>query len=190
MAQKKTASGSKGSSSREKKGIDSDARQERHRKGVEIFDRAIKNLHKGDLTRAKGQFADVASTYPEQRDLLDRSRCYLAICERQAKASSPDSPRGFEEVVAHGVFSHNQGDYKLAIELLSKAVEMEPKSDHAHYCLAAAFARDGDTLGASRHLTRAVNTNPYNLFLARSDDDFDSLRTDPSLAKLLAEEPP
>ncbi len=189
MAQKKAAPSSKSSSTRKKKTREADESTEHDRKAAEAFGRAVKNMHKGDWSRARTQLEAVIANFPEQRELADRARSYLVVCDRQSTSSVPDSPRAFEEVVARGVFLHNQGEHQKAVELLAKAVEMEPKSDHAHYCLAAAYACEGDTHGASLHLKRAINANSYNLFLAKSDNDFDSLREDPSLAEILAEEP-
>jgi len=189
MAQKKAASGSKGSSTRKKRSREADEALERYNKAVEAFGRAVKNVQKGDWSRARAQLDDVISTYPDQRELVDRARAYAAACDRRTTSPTPAAPQVFEEMVAQGVFYHNLGDYRKAVDLLVKAVEMEPKSDHANYCLAAAYARDGDAAGASRHLKRAINANSYNLFLARSDSDFESLRDDPSLGQIFNEEP-
>jgi tetratricopeptide (TPR) repeat protein len=160
----------------------------RYTKAVDAFERAVKTLHKGDLDRARSQFETIASNYPLETELADRARAHLVACERQLNKGKTFRPKDFESSVTFGVFLHNQGDFQGAVETLAKAVEMNPKSDHAHYCLAAAYARIGDSRGAVRHLKRAIGTDPYNRVLAISDNDFDSVRSDPTLAQILTEE--
>jgi Tfp pilus assembly protein PilF len=187
MAQKKTASRSKSSSPRKKSTRGTGKETERYSKAVEVFERAIKTLHKGDLDKARSHLEAIISDYPAERELTDRAQAYIAICDRKARGGRSYAPKDFESIVSYGVFLHNRGDYQGAVDSLSKAVEMKPKSDHAHYCLAAAYARIGDSRGATRHLKRAISTDPYNRVLARTDDDFDSIRNDPTLNQILAE---
>lgn len=187
MPQKKTAARSKSASSRKKPGRGTKD-SEQYAKAVEAFERAVKNLRKGDFEKARSQFDSVASGFPEERELADRARMYLNICDRRLQSGRTYSPKDFESTVAYGVFLHNRGDFDKAAEHLAKAVEMNPKSDHAQYCLAACYARIGDSRGATRHLKRAINVDPYNRVLALSDADFDALRSDPNLSQMLTVE--
>jgi tetratricopeptide (TPR) repeat protein len=188
MAKKKAASRPKKASSRKKASRSAGEGSERYNKGVEAFERAVKTLHKGEFDKARGHFETVLSGFPEERELADRAHSFIAICDRKSQANQNYTPKGFESTVTYGVFLHNKGDYQSAVHSLEKAVEMDPRNDHAHYCLAASYARSGDARGATRHLKRAISTDPYNRVLARSDADFDSLRNDPALTQLLAEE--
>jgi tetratricopeptide (TPR) repeat protein len=184
MAQKKTAVVSKSTSSR-KKARNSDE-QEQYTKALGGFERAVKLLQKRDIKKAQDQLSSFLSNFPEEKAMAERARTYLTFCERQLATKTV--PRQLEELVAQGVFCHNRGEYDEAIKYLAKAVEMEPKNDHVHYCLASAYARVGDSRGASRHLKRAIASDPYNRVLAKRDGDFQTMRNDPSLADLLKEE--
>lgn len=184
MAQKKTAVRSKGASSRKKPR--STGEQERYTKALGAFERAAKLLQKRDIKKAHEQLSSFLSSFPEEKEMGERARTYLTFCERQLATKT--IPRQFEELVTQGVFLHNRGEYDEAIKYLAKAVEMDPENDHAHYCLAAAYARVGDSRGASRHLKRAITSDPYNRVLAKTDGDFQTMRSDPSLADLLKEE--
>ena len=184
MAQKKTAVRSKTTSSRKK--ARSSGEQERFTKALAAFERAVKSLQKRDIGKAQDQLNSFLSSFPEESELAERARTYITFCERQLAGSTP--PKKFDELVTQGVFFHNRGEYDEAIKYLTKAVEMEPKNDHGHYCLAAAYARVGDSRGASRHLKRAISSDAYNRVLAKCDGDFQSVRNDPSLADLLKEE--
>jgi len=181
---KKTAVRSKSTSTRKKPR--STGEQERHTKALGAFERAVKLLQKRDIKKAHDQLSSFLSSFPEEKALAERARTYLTFCER--KLATIKIPRQLEELVTQGVFLHNRGEYDEAIKYLAKAVEMDSKNDHAHYCLAAAYARVGDTRGASRHLKRAITSDPYNRVLAKTDGDFQTMRNDPSLADLLKEE--
>lgn len=182
MAKKADARGKSGLLSRKKlarKSSDKTA----YNKSIEAFEKALRVLHKGDLERAKSQFEAIVSESQEDPEIADRAQAYIAICDRQRKSSF--SPRIFEEFVAYGVFCHNRGEYDRAIKYLSKATEMEPGSDHAHYCLAAAYSRHGDSADAARHLKQAVHADTYNRVLAKSDEDFAAMRDQAEIAELL-----
>jgi tetratricopeptide (TPR) repeat protein len=188
MAQKKTATRSKKTTSKKKPRRDSPEVSERYTKAVDTFERAVKTLHKGDLDKSRGLFETVITNFAEEKELADRAQTFITVCDRKSKTRRSHTPKDFEGMVTHGIFLHNQGDYQGAVTSLEKAVEMEPKNDHALYCLAASYARIGDARGATRHLKRAIGADPYNRVLAISDTDFDSLRSDPTLVQLLAEE--
>ena len=188
MAQKKTTSRSKKSTSRKKQRRRPGEVSESYSKAVEAFERAVKTLHKGDIDKARGQFETVLSNFAEERELADRAKSYISICDRKPGTRRSYTPKDLESTIAYGVFLHNKGDYHGAVTSLEKAVEMDPKNDHVHYCLAASYARIGDARGATRHLKRAIGADPYNRVLAISDTDFDSLRNEPTLVQILAEE--
>lgn len=184
MSKKKTATRAKGSSTRKKARGSEDAA--RYTKVLEAFERAVKTLHKGDFGKAGTQFEGIISAFPEEREVVDRARTFLSVCAWRQKGARAFSPKDAESLVSYGVFLHNKGDFKGAVDKLSKAAEMDPKSDHAQYCLAAAYARMGDAREATRHLKRAITADPYNRVLALTDADFDSVRSDPSVSQMLA----
>ena len=183
---KKATTRSKGASFSRKKLAKKSAKREGYGKSLEAFEKALKVLHKGDFDRARDQFEKLADELRADPELADRAQAYISICDRQKRAKSSFAPRTFEESVTYGVFCHNRGDYDRAIKYLSKAVDLEPKSDHAHYCLAAAYSRHGDARDATRHLKQAVAGDSYNRVLAKNDDDFASLLEETEVAELLA----
>jgi tetratricopeptide (TPR) repeat protein len=188
MAPKKAASRSKSGPSTRKKTTTraSGEEAERYNKALDTFERALKNLHKGEIDRARDLFNTVLSDFPGERELGERSRVYLAVCERSGRRGSSPSPRDFEDFVHYGVFNHNQGDYQKAAKYLERALDLKPKSDYVHYCLAATYARLGDSKAAARHLKEAVQSDGYNRVLARIDQDFDPIRDQGEVAELLS----
>jgi Tfp pilus assembly protein PilF len=110
---------------------------------------------------------------------------YLLVCD--ARLSPQRRPKTAEEMANAGVMSLNDGDAAQAIKHLSKALELEPKSAHIHYCLAAAHALSGDAATTAKHLKQAINTDPANRFHAMADEDFMSVRDAAEVAALLVE---
>jgi tetratricopeptide (TPR) repeat protein len=154
---------------------------------IEAFEKGVKAVGKRDFERAQTAFDEVIDSYPEERDVVERARAYRALCERnlgEAKRSS-FRPKGFEDLVNHGVFLHNRGEYEEALKFLRQAAEIHPRNDHALYCLAATAARAGDTPSAVKALRTAISLGADNRALARVDSDFDPIRDDEEFVELV-----
>jgi tetratricopeptide (TPR) repeat protein len=151
---------------------------------LEAFAKAVKVLGRKDFDRALELFDRLIEEYPEERDLVERARSYRAICERSLEKRRP-RPKSFEDLLNHGVYLHNRGDYADALKTFRQAAEIHPKNEHVLYCLAAAQARTGDAAAAIKALRSAINANPANRAQARSDADFEGLRENSDFAALV-----
>ncbi|MGE5125042.1 MAG: TPR end-of-group domain-containing protein [Betaproteobacteria bacterium] len=145
----------------------------RYQQALDLFERAVKALGRKDFDRAKALLDTLLEEHADQQELLERARAYRARCARPRRLTRP---RTFEELLNYGVVLHNQGDFVQAVKYLSQAVELQPRSESALYCLAAAQARAGDTVAALRALRSAINANPASRAQARHDADFEPLR--------------
>jgi tetratricopeptide (TPR) repeat protein len=145
----------------------------RYQQALDLFERAVKALGRKDFDRAKALLDTLLEEHADQQELLERARAYRARCARPRRLSRP---RTFEELLNYGVVLHNQGDFAQAVKYLGQAVELQPRSESALYCLAAAQARAGDTVAALRALRSAINANPASRAQARHDADFEPLR--------------
>src|SRR5574341_1918430 len=132
--------------------------ERRSNAALEAFEKALKALGRKDYERARETFADLITTHPDERELLERARAYHAVCERaMAEARrTPFKPKTFEDLLQYGVYLHNRGEFEEALRCLRQAVEMHPKNEHALYCLAATAARAGDTPSALKALRSAI----------------------------------
>lgn len=157
---------------------------ERYQKALEGYDRGIKALHKGDPAKAKEQFDKLLQTYPEEKELMDRVRSFVTVCE--TRMAPQRRLKDAEEMINAGVVSLNDGDPHQAIKHLTKAAELEPKNSHAQYCLAAAYAVCGDATASARHLKLAISGDPSTQIHAKADEDFASVRSSADVASLLA----
>lgn len=159
----------------------------RSQQALDIFERAAKALGKHEWERARDHLDTLIESHPEQRDLIERARAYRAVCERALSESkkTPFKPKGFEDLLNHGVFLHNRGEFEEALKVLRQAAEIHPKNEHVLYCLAATAARAGDTSSALKALRSAVAASPANRAQARSDSDFDPIREDEEFIEIV-----
>jgi tetratricopeptide (TPR) repeat protein len=156
-----------------------------YRQAVDLFEKGVKAFGRKDVDRARSHLESLIETHPDQRDLVERARSYLAMCDRADGPKAP-RPRTFEELLNYGVVLHNRGEHADAVKYLEQAVGKQPKNEHALYCLAAAQARAGETAAAVEALRSAIQINPASRNQARQDPDFEALRGDETFAGLVA----
>lgn len=142
---------------------------------VAIYERGVQALQRHDFSGAATSFRAVLDRYPEERELLERARLYLRVCERET-SRQPPAPKTPAEWVYAATVALNSGDHNGALEHLQRALGEDPESDHAHYIMAVALGMRNRADEAIEHLQQAIALNPDNRGLARQDPDLDSLR--------------
>lgn len=150
----------------------------RSQQAIDIFEKAMKAMGKHDYERAREHFDSLVEGFPEERDLLERARSYRAVCERALDKRPAFKPKTFDEMLHHGVYLHNRGEFEEALKFLRQAAEIHPRNEHVLYCMAATAARAGDSATALKSLRGAVTAGTSNRAQARQDPDFDGLRDD------------
>jgi tetratricopeptide (TPR) repeat protein len=151
---------------------------------VAVYERGLEALQRHDYQDASERFESVLRQYPEEKELHERVRLYLNICQRQAARRAPE-PRTVEERLFASTIAINGGRYDEAISQLHLVRDEDPDNDHALYMLAVAHAQRGEPAEAVAHLERAIAVNAENRALARTDPDLDSLRSDDSFRAVL-----
>ena len=164
-----------------------EARRKKQLKAVELYERALEALQRRDLRVATNRFKKVIRDFPEERELHERSRRYLEVCERQ-RAPAP-TPQTLEERVYAATLALNAGSEKEALQHLEAALAEAPDSEQVQYMLAVARAAAGDELTAVTHLHRAIELNPDNRFQARHEPSFEALHNDEAFQQMLASAP-
>jgi len=142
---------------------------------VAIYERGVQGLQRHDFAGAAELFRTVIERYPEERELLERARLYLRVCERETARNSPPPETPAEQVYAATV-SLNAGDHVTALHHLQRAVTADPDNDHAHYIMASALSMRGRLDEALEHLHRSIELNPENRSQARQDPDLEGIR--------------
>lgn len=155
---------------------------------VALYERGLEALQRHAYQEAAALFDSVLRQYPEEKELHERVRLYLNICQRQA-APRQATPQTVDERLYAATLAINGGQYDQAIAHLRLVRDEDPDNDHALYMLAVAHAQRDEPAEAVAHLERAIALNPENRALARTDPDLDPLRDDDSFHAAL-EAPP
>jgi tetratricopeptide (TPR) repeat protein len=144
---------------------------------VAVYERGLQALQQHDYDDALQLFESVLRLYPEEKELHERVRLYMNICQRQVKPREA-SPQTIDERLYASTLAINGGRYDEAISHLRLVRDEDPDNDHALYMLAVAHAQRGEHAEAIAHLERAIALNPENRALARRDPDLETLRDD------------
>ena len=148
------------------------------------YDRGVTALQRRKIEEAERHFLELTQKYPEEKELVDRARVYLAVCERQknAAAASLSEPEDFYYAA---VLEKNRGNVDEAIEHLKRAARKNG-GGKVDFLLACCYAQQGEPGSALEHLRRAIDEDQRNRILARHDRDFDPVRDKPEFQELLA----
>jgi tetratricopeptide (TPR) repeat protein len=155
---------------------------------VALYERGLEALQRHAYREAADRFESVLRQYPDEKELHERVRLYLNICQRQA-APRETSPQTVSERLYAATLAINGGQYDQAIAHLRLVRDEDPDNDHALYMLAVAHAQRDELAEAVAHLERAIALNPENRGLARTDPDLEPLHEDEAFRAAL-EAPP
>ena len=142
-----------------------------------MYERGLQALQRRDFAASADALRNVIERYPDERELLERARLYLKVCERELEPKEP-APKTPDEWVYAATVSLNQGDEASALRHLQRALSDDARHDHARYMMAVVAARRSDHAGALDQLRQAISLNPENRSLARQDPELEALRDD------------
>jgi tetratricopeptide (TPR) repeat protein len=148
------------------------------------YDRGVASLQKKKLDEAERHFLDLIQKYPEERELVDRARVYLTVCQRQRRDPRPALSEP-EDFYYAAVLEKNRGNVAEAIAHLNQAARKNG-GGRVDFLLACCYAQQGDLGTALAHLQKAIEEDQRHRVLARHDRDFDPVREAPEFQKLLA----
>jgi tetratricopeptide (TPR) repeat protein len=140
-----------------------------------IYETGVRALQRHDFEAAANSLRSVIQGYPGERELVERARLYLQVCERET-ARRPSGPQTPTEWVYAATVALNAGDVEAALGHLGRALERAPESDHAHYIMSVALVDKGDPSMALVHLRQAIALNPDNKSVALNDPDLAALQ--------------
>ena len=140
-----------------------------------MYERGLQALQRRDFAASADALRAVIERYPDERELLERARLYLKVCERELEPKEP-TPKTPDEWVYAGTVALNAGDEATARRHLQRALTDDPRHDHAHYMMATISARRGESAAALDHLRQAISLNPDNRSLARQDPELETMR--------------
>jgi beta-lactamase regulating signal transducer with metallopeptidase domain/Flp pilus assembly protein TadD len=103
--------------------------------------------------------------------------------ERHESKSAEPRPTSGQEWFQYGKEAFNHEDYEVSITAYRKAIEFEYRPATAMYNIACAYALQDDRDNALQWLEKAVD-NGFDGAKIDGDSDFDTLRSDPRLARI------
>jgi Tfp pilus assembly protein PilF len=142
-----------------------------------MYERGLQALQRRDFAASAEALRNVIERYPDERELLERARLYLKVCERELEPKEP-APKTPDEWVYAATVALNAGDEATALRHIQRALSDDARHDHAHYMMAVVSARRSDAVAAIEHLRQAISLNPENRALARQDPELEPLRDD------------
>ena len=152
------------------------ARRPTYPDAVARYEHGVRELQGHQYQEAAKTFRSVLAQYPEEKELNDRVRLYLAVCERHLQGAP--EPRTAEERRYAATLALNAGDPQTAVRHLTAIVAQDPNHDAALYMLGVAHALTGDHDQALSYLQRAIEQNPANRAIALQDGDLERLMQD------------
>jgi predicted Zn-dependent protease len=151
---------------------------------VALYEQAVRTLQQHNFAKAADLLRHMMTTFPEERELAERSRVYLTLCERQLRPLTAE-PQNTSERLYAATLALNAGDIDAAVHHLERILQEQPGHDQALYMLAVSYAQRDQVADAIRYLQQAIEANPENRALARMDPDLDDLRDDDAVSALL-----
>lgn len=156
-------------------------------KQMHEYQSALQWLQEGKYEKARTAFEKLSRE--GQPEILERSRVYLATCERhlRQRGLAFDS---HEEQYDYAISLLNTGFYQEARDQFESILQMNSDADYAYYGLAILESMTGQAESCLEHLAKAIEFNPRNRIQARSDSDFQDMADDPRFTELLYPEVP
>lgn len=151
---------------------------------IALYESGVRALQRHDFSGAAEHLRSVVQRFPDERELVERARLYLRVCERET-ANRPAGPRTPQERIYAATVSLNAGDAPGALAHLRQALADDPDNDHGHYIMAVTLSDQGQHSHAVEFLRQAIELNAENRSLARHDPDLATLRETDACRELL-----
>ena len=149
------------------------------------YEQALALLHRRDYTGAIPRFQEVLKTYPEEKEMADRCRLYLKVCQRELSEKVVPLKRA-EDYYYQGIMESNRQRYDDALRHLDQARKLDPQDPRVLYAMASTHALSGNRDAALDTLKEAIDANPQNRIAAQQDPDFDGLRDDDVFVEMVS----
>ena len=156
---------------------DEKAKKDVYEKALSAYSEAVREFRKGKVEKAKELFAAFPEKYDSEKELVDRSRMYLAVIQEKGKKEA-FPPKSAEDYYQHGVYKMNMGDFEGALKSLEKALEMNAEEGKVFYLMADLHCLKGDAETALEYLKKAIQKDKFFRTLAQNEIDFEPLWED------------
>ena len=152
-------------------------RKARSKQALKIYEGGVTAVQKRKFSVAAKALKEIINDYPEERELAERAKLYLTVCDRELHPTVAE-PTTLDERLYAATVALNSGDISIAIEHLNAVATEKPADANVHYMLAVAYAMSENSGLSITHLERAILLNPDNRLLARQEPDFENIHED------------
>ncbi len=150
---------------------------------LKLYDEGMRYFNQQKLHKARQAFEKVIAGFG--KELADRARMHLHVCEQRISRMPQPSLRSADDHYHGGIAMMNLGRWDEAREHLDKAKKLAAKADYVFYALAALDCLTGEADAALQNLKTAIDLKPENRYHARNDEDFKFLGEDPRFTDLI-----
>ncbi len=163
------------------------ARKERSRRAMRLYENGVTGMQKHKFAAAQKALQKLVDEYPEERELNERARLYLAVCDRELTPEVADVQTAEDRLYA-ATIALNSGSVDEALQHLKTVARDEPENPRVQYMFAIAYALANEADLAVAYLERSIELEPDIRILARQEPDFDRLYEDARFEVLTASE--
>lgn len=147
-----------------------------------MFEEATRLFHGGDYRNAREKF--LAASQGSNREMSHTARLHVSMCEQRLARMAPElnSPEDHYNYAIALINRRELGEADRHLKIASSSLD---DADHILYALALCRALQGDMQSSYEYLRRAIQIDPRNRSLARSDPDFQDACRRPPLRELV-----
>jgi tetratricopeptide (TPR) repeat protein len=158
---------------------DEKAKKDEYRKALAAYSDAMKEFRKEKLEKAAEMLTNFLEKYPTEKELTDRAKIYITICQERAKENKESiSLKTAEDYYQHGIYKTNSGEFEEALKSLEKALKMSPDDGKIYYSLANLYCLMGQADPCLENLKKAIQADKFFRILAQNETDFEPLWED------------
>ena len=154
-------------------------------KALDEYEKGMRLFNRKDYSKAVIRFKNLIETYPQERELGDRARTYMKVCERLGEKTRNPRLSSFEDYYYHGIMAMNREEYNTALKDFEAALKTEPKNDAVTYLLGIAHFKNGNKDSGFKLLEKSISLNPLNRCYAHNDPDLEEHKKEKKFEKLL-----
>lgn len=148
------------------------AKKDEFQKALTAYSQAMKEFHKREFQKAVESLGAFIEKHPAERELVDRAKIYISICQGQMKKEKIQL-KTFDDYYQYSIYKINSGDYEGALKLLEKALEMKPDDGQILYLMADVYCHLGQTDTGLDYLKKAIQRDKFFRILAQNEVDFE-----------------
>ena len=149
------------------------------------YEKGTVALQKKKFEEAEKHFRALLDGFGDEKELADRARLYLAVCQRRTKTAVRPAAEGSEDGYYAALVEKNRKNFQGAIDQLKRSAGKN-SDGRVPYLLACCYAQLNEVENALEALERAIAEDEGSRALARRDPDFEPVRESPGFQKLTA----